>query len=450
MFFFWRYAAQQRQANPPPASAPGWTDVDVPELKAFLGLYLLMGILTLPCRYDYWRRSRWLLRTSFNSVMARDRFSSIWRYLHIENNQGERANTGKLWKLRWLLDQLKSRFQTAMTLSANVAIDESMIKFKGRLGFRQYMPAKPIKWGIKVWALCDSTTGYMWNFQVYCGREEGAPAEVGLAHRVVMDLARPLRGSWVTIYMDNFYTSVPLLRELHSFHMHGCGTVRANRKYLPEALRPKNVRLQKHEFKVAQKNELVCAVWKDTRVVIMLSNVHKPEATGTVRRRVDNVRQNVRVPLCLSDYQQHMNGVDLCDQMIGYYQPDLRSKKWWRRLFTYVLSVSTYNSFILAKQSHPQVVAQRFGGYQDFLELLAEGLIGDYRAGREAPVAPAPLRRTNHAFDKIYGKRKSCRECSATKRAGGKRARQTNHGCVTCQEPVCTTCQGAHIQRHNH
>ena len=250
--------------------------------------------------------------------------------------------------------------------------------------------------------------------------------------------------------MDTFYTSVPLLRELHSFHMHGCGTVRANRKYLPEALRPKNVRLQKHEFKVAQKNELVCAVWKDTRVVIMLSNVHKPEATGTVRRRVDNVRQNVRVPLCLSDYQQHMNGVDLCDQMIGYYQPDLRSKKWWRRLFTYVLSVSTYNSFILAKQSHPQVVAQRFGGYQDFLELLAEGLIGDYRAGREAPVAHAPLRRTNHAFDKIYGKRKSCRECSATKRAGGKRARQTNHGCVTCQEPVCTTCQGAHIQRHNH
>ena len=36
--------------------------------------------------------------------------------------------------------------------------------------------------------------------------------------------------------------------------------------------------LQKHEFKVAQKNKLVCAVWKDTRVVIMLSNGHKPVA----------------------------------------------------------------------------------------------------------------------------------------------------------------------------
>ena len=29
-------------------------------------------------------------------------------------------------------------------------IDESMIKFKGRLQIRQYLPGKPIKWGIKV------------------------------------------------------------------------------------------------------------------------------------------------------------------------------------------------------------------------------------------------------------------------------------------------------------
>ena len=72
------------------------------------------------------------------------------------------------------------------------------------------------------------------------------------------------------------------------------GTVRANRKYLPEELRPKNPRLQKHEFKVAKRKELVCAVWKDIRVVIMLSNMHK--ATGAVRRRVDNQRQNVRGP----------------------------------------------------------------------------------------------------------------------------------------------------------
>ena len=50
-------------------------------------------------------------------------------------------------------------------------LDESMTKFKGRLQFRQYMPVKPIKWGVKVWTLAESTTGYMSWFQVYTGRE---------------------------------------------------------------------------------------------------------------------------------------------------------------------------------------------------------------------------------------------------------------------------------------
>ena len=61
-------------------------------------------------------------------------------------------------------------------------------------------------------------------------------------------------------------------------------------------------------------------VRRDIRVVIMLSNVHQPDATGTVRRRVECAAECSSSPL----YQQHMN---LCDQMIGYYQPELRSKK---------------------------------------------------------------------------------------------------------------------------
>ncbi|KAI0222658.1 PiggyBac transposable element-derived protein 4, partial [Lamellibrachia satsuma] len=52
----------------------------------------------------------------------------------------------------------------------HVTIDESMVKFKGRLAFRQYLPSKRTKWGVKVWSLCESSTGYTWNFQVYTGR----------------------------------------------------------------------------------------------------------------------------------------------------------------------------------------------------------------------------------------------------------------------------------------
>ena len=45
-----------------------------------------------------------------------------------------------------------------------------MLKFKGRLYFKQYLPMKPVKWGIKLFALCDSETGAVLKFFVYTGK----------------------------------------------------------------------------------------------------------------------------------------------------------------------------------------------------------------------------------------------------------------------------------------
>jgi hypothetical protein len=39
------------------------------------------------------------------------------------------------------------------------SIDEGMIAFKGRLSFKQYLPAKPTKFGIKVWKRASPQNG---------------------------------------------------------------------------------------------------------------------------------------------------------------------------------------------------------------------------------------------------------------------------------------------------
>ena len=54
-------------------------------------------------------------------------------------------------------------------LHREVAIDEAMVAFKGRSSIKQYMPMKPVKRGYKIWCLCDSHNGYLWNFEVYTG-----------------------------------------------------------------------------------------------------------------------------------------------------------------------------------------------------------------------------------------------------------------------------------------
>lgn len=89
----------------------------------------------------------------------------------VDNETANRDD--RLFRVRYVLDTLNNKFGTVYVPYGNYTVDESMVKFKGGLGFRQSMPAKPIKWGVKIWSLAESTTGYMSKFQVYTGREDG-------------------------------------------------------------------------------------------------------------------------------------------------------------------------------------------------------------------------------------------------------------------------------------
>ena len=55
-------------------------------------------------------------------------------------------------------------------LEKNISIDEGLLKFNGRLSFKQYMPMKPDKFGIKVWMLADAGNYYVPPFQIYLGK----------------------------------------------------------------------------------------------------------------------------------------------------------------------------------------------------------------------------------------------------------------------------------------
>jgi hypothetical protein len=450
--YIFRYAQQERDKKPPTQYAPNWKPVTRDSLKAFVGLCTTMGVMRLPAKYDYWRRTKWLLRTSFNEVMPRDEFMTTWRYLHLTDNQAPRDGLDRLWKLRPYLDHLYGKFESVyIPPTGHYTVDESMVKFKGRLGFKQYMPAKPTKWGVKIWSLCESTTGYLSHFQVYTGKENGVVVQ-GLSNRVVDELLGDfsVTRKGLTVYMDNFYTSVKLLNDLLVFGTNACGTIRSNRVGLPRDLLPRNVALRKHEKKTAQKNELTFAIWQDTKPVCVLSNFHDPQAVGNVNRRVgDRPHQVVEAPQALADYQLHMKGVDLMDQMVGYYLLNHRSKKWWRRVFFYLFSVSVHNSYVLAKACHPDFVRQEWPNLQDFVEDLAHELVGDYRSRRHAPVPLAPLRpQSVHHVVVLFEKKKVCKECSLSK-PRGVRPGATRYGCQECQEPVHLTCQGAHAERHN-
>ena len=140
------------------------------EISAFFGLNIFMGINQLPSRRLYWDSNPFLGNAGFNKTIPLKRFERLSRYFHISIPEHEEA-TNKLKRIRPLVSKLEDAFQSVYIPGKNVAIDEGLVKFNGRLSFEQYMPKNPNKFGIKVWMLADSETYFVSRFQVYLGKE---------------------------------------------------------------------------------------------------------------------------------------------------------------------------------------------------------------------------------------------------------------------------------------
>ena len=79
----------------------------------------------------------------------------------------------KLHKIWYILDTVQQSFKDEYIPYKEVTVDEAMVPFKGRLGFKQFMKDKPVKSGIKLWVCADAVTAYCYNLEVYTGKHRG-------------------------------------------------------------------------------------------------------------------------------------------------------------------------------------------------------------------------------------------------------------------------------------
>nr|CAH7741472.1 unnamed protein product [Callosobruchus chinensis] len=113
-----------------------------------------------------------------------------------------------------------------------LCIDETIVPFRGRLSFLQYILGKRHKYGVKLFKLCIEG-GYTYALKIYGGGGGVQTSTKPLATRVVMELMEPLLNTVRTLYTDSFYTSVDLAHELRNSQTHLVGTLRQNRKPNP-------------------------------------------------------------------------------------------------------------------------------------------------------------------------------------------------------------------------
>lgn len=132
-----------------------------------------------------------------------------------------------------LLDVLTNKFKAVYIPGKNICIDETLVPFRGKLSFKQYIKNKKHKFGIKLYKLCCEDS-YTYDVRVYCGKDKDP--NLSAPTKVVMNLIEPLLSKGRTLYTDNFYTSVSLAHQLLERKTHLVGTLLANRKYNPKSV----------------------------------------------------------------------------------------------------------------------------------------------------------------------------------------------------------------------
>ena len=183
------------------ACSEEWKPVTVIEIKIFLGLIFVTGIVWKPKLELYWS-TRGIFQTPiFPQTKSRNRFQLIQRYLHFNDNNAAGNNEDRLYKICTILDIVVNNFRTSYIPDREISLDEGMLGWWGRLQFHAYNPGKITKYGILVWMVCESSTGYICNLQIFDGKCGPLTETVGF-------LLEPYEGKGYHLYQDNYYNSV--------------------------------------------------------------------------------------------------------------------------------------------------------------------------------------------------------------------------------------------------
>lgn len=422
-----------------------WIDVTKEELTAFLGVVLNMGTIPVPNMQYYWTKDHIGNIPFFRDTFRRERFFQIFWMLHLNENISTNRNVStRIQKVSNFLDYIGDKFRAYFTPDREISIDESVVKFKGKISFITYNPKKPTKWGIRIYVLSDSHTGYIYAMLPYYGSvttEILIRPDLPVSSRIVLQLYHTLltanpEAKGYHIFTDRFFTGIPLAQELLKLNCYLTGTINTNRKYIPAMI--KKPALTKNNIVAAYRSgAILLLAWRDKRIVTMLSSYNTSGTTITERRKKQAGTVNIVKPNVVINYNTNMGGVDKADQLASSYCFMRKSCKWWRKLFFWGLEICAINSYILYKVSARRESRKPMPHFMFVRKLVAQ-LVGNFRGGADSkPGRPSTSDKDERLNGKLHilrhcenVKSKDCTVCSNRKIKGGRH--QTNYFCDTC------------------
>ncbi|CAB0014424.1 unnamed protein product [Nesidiocoris tenuis] len=258
--------------------------------------------------------------------------------------------------LRFLLFSYAEENKISHQFSQYNTIDEQLVGFCGNCPFRIYIPNKPAKYGLKVLAIVDSGTKYLFDAIPYIGKGTTPPDEP-VAPYIVKKLVETIKNTNRNVTFDNWFTSVPLALDLLQKGITCIGTIRKNKNELP----PQFVDLKLQRSKVGSSRFLyhddITAVSykaKTNKMVTLISTMHDQSDLHPYSKK----------PQIIHSYNATKGGVDTLDQLCSNNSCNRKTKRWPMCFFYNILNVACVNSYLIYKHNFFRRQEQKRNGSQ--------------------------------------------------------------------------------------
>ena len=430
---------EKQRGGPLPAKSlwSSWKSVTMADVKNFLAICIHMGLVRKPAINDYWSTDAPIYTAYASQIMSRDRFKSILAFLHVNDNSKMvaygRDGHDPIYKIRPLVEHLQGRFKAVYEPEREICIDEAMCPFKGRSRFKVFMKDKPIKWGFKFYQVCESKSGYVYRFEMFCQdrRLSNKPYDV------VLRLLRPLLNKGYHVFMDNYYCEPKICSTLSTRGTMACGTVRKN--WLQMYCNLGDEKLDRGQVTYRRRGNVIACRWRDRNDVFTLSTMHRPELEWTQCRTEDTMK-----PKAVIEYIKHMAGVDMSSQLMSFFPMHRRQMKWWKKPFFHLLTLCLIQTMIVLNKHRRQNGRQSVPLDRVVREILMDLPTMDVDTPEDHGVPRIPVfRLTGRHFLENVKTRKLCVVCYAKNKARGatrtqlKGVKRSRYWCTLCKKALC-------------
>ena len=319
--------------------------VDRIDMKAFLGILYLRAAfrLNLLDREIIWNHES--AHGIFGATMSVNRFKLICCFCTFDDKitRQDRWKNDKFTSMREIFEATNSRNTSMRCPSALLAVDETLYPYRGHIGFKQYNPQKPAKYGLLYGSLCDTTVTYTYFSLAYAGKPEvvgGNRAKFYITGTdeytkyLVNGLSCYTSIQGCNISMDRYFTLVFLAEWALQKKFTIVGTMRHDRKDIPK------------EVKVIGNKEKksVLYVYHEEKNIMLASYIDKKKSGKknvivvlTMHDGVKVTNDQRKKPQIHSMYDHTKGGVDVVDLLSTSHSTRIKSKRWPINAFAFIL-----------------------------------------------------------------------------------------------------------------